>query len=247
MTVVSKYCIVSVCALSLVACGGEGAGHGNLAGLDGDDTVVVSEPQDDARRAAADARAADSLRQFEGRLAQGTACAVLRTPGGETYALNLGEGNFTPGDYVRITGSLADTSLCMEGAGTIAIDSIERRDPPARDRGPARAGGAAISARHVLGSWVAKGANADCAKPDFDVTRAGAGRTIIETRIDGLPETGMVAMGDDPAFEWEDGIARMPIESRGPDGLAVLPGDGPVVTLAGHRIGGDGVVFVKCG
>ncbi len=32
-----------------------------------------------------------------------------------------------------------------------------------------------------------------------------------------------------------------------PDGLAVMmPADGEVVTLAGHRLEGDGVVFVKC-
>ncbi|QQN73707.1 hypothetical protein JD971_13105 [Croceicoccus sp. YJ47] len=240
MAVFSRYCFVSVGVLLLAACGGDASEQPDLAGLDGDDTVTSSEPQNDAR-------SGDGLRQFEGRLAQGTECAVLRTPDGETYAVNLGEGDFTPGDYVRITASLAGTSLCMEGAGTIAIDSIERRDPPARDRDPARAGGAAITARHVAGSWVAKGVNANCEKPDFDVTRAGAGRTTVETRIDGLPETGAVATGDDPAFEWADGIARMPIESRGPDGLAVMPGDGPVVTLAGHRIAGDGVVFVKCG
>lgn len=38
----------------------------------------------------------------------------------------------------------------------------------------------------------------------------------------------------------------MPIEARGPDSLAVMPGEGTVVSLAGHEIQGDGVVFVRC-
>lgn len=183
----------------------------------------------------------------EGRIADGVECPVLRTPDGEIWALELGEADFGPGDYVRVTGSQADVSTCMQGEGTIRVARLEAIDPPAHDRDPARAGGIALSIEYVRGSWVAKGIGADCEKPDFDVTVNSRGMAIIETRIDGFPETGVVDVGPTPGLQWDEPLPTLPIETRGPDGLAVKPpGDGQTVMLAGHRIEGDGIVFVKC-
>ena len=57
----------------------------------------------------------------------------------------------------------------------------------------------------------------------------------------------MVDVGPTPALQWDEPIPTLPIETRGPDGLAVMPPEsGEQVTLAGHPIRGDGVVFVKC-
>lgn len=182
----------------------------------------------------------------EGRIEQGTECPVLHTPDGRIYGLSLGEADFAPPDYVRISGELADASLCQQGEGTLLPSRIDEVDPPARDRDPARAGGIAVTTDYVLGNWVAKGLNADCGRPDFAVTKNANGMAIIETRIDGLPETGAVDVGATPALQWDEPLPTMPIEARGPDGLAVMPGEGEVVSLAGHEIQGDGVVFVRC-
>ncbi len=182
----------------------------------------------------------------EGRIEQGVECPVLHTPDGAIYALADLAGH-RRGDYVAVTGTLADTSICQQGEGTIAPTRIVAKDPPARDRDPARAGGIAVTSDYVQGEWVAKGVDADCADPDFSITRNRAGGSIIRTELNGTNATGYVAVGDTPAFHWDEGVATMPIETRGPDGLAVLPGqDGPAATLGNARIEGDGVVFVRC-
>ncbi|MCT2558849.1 DUF5818 domain-containing protein [Tsuneonella sp. YG55] len=184
----------------------------------------------------------------EGRIESGAECPVLRTPDGELWALALGEADFGPGDYVRVTGTRAETSYCQQGRGTIDPSRIDSIDTPARDRDPARSGGRAVSTGYVQGDWVAKGPGADCAKPDFAVTRNANGMSIIETRVNGYPETGVVDVGSTPALQWDEPLPTLPIETRGPDGLAVLPAkSGKTVTIAGHRIVGDGVVFVRCG
>jgi hypothetical protein len=66
----------------------------------------------------------------EGRIEAGVECPILRTAGGETYALSLGEADFGPGDYVRITGELADASICMQGKGTLIPLRIDAAEPP---------------------------------------------------------------------------------------------------------------------
>lgn len=183
----------------------------------------------------------------EGRFEQGVECPTIRTPDGEVYALGTRDPEFETGDYVAIRGEVADASFCQEGEGTLIVDRVRSVDPPARDRDPARAGGLAVTSDYVRGSWVAKGAGADCQRPDFQVTRNRSGGSIIETRIDGVPATGYVDVGEEPALRWDQGIPTLPIQTRGPDGLAVMPArDRPPVTLAGHRIEGDGVVFIKC-
>ncbi|WP_375291601.1 DUF5818 domain-containing protein [Qipengyuania sp.] len=209
----------------------------------------VSEPPPAAKNPAAGTRPSGQpqLVTYEGRLEAGTECSVLHTPDGRRFAVSLGEAEFAPGDYVAITGEMADASFCMEGEGTLIPRRINEKEPPARDRDPARAGGLALTSDYVRGRWVAKGANADCERPDFAVTHNRSGGSIIETRINGIPATGYVDVGHTPALRWDEGIPTLPIETRGPDGLAVKPARGAkTVTLAGHRIQGDGVVFVKC-
>ena len=182
----------------------------------------------------------------EGRIGEGVECPVLRTPDGETWALSLGEADFGPGDYVTITGQVMDASICMQGRGTLLPQSIGSMDPPARDRDPARRGGVAVTSDYVTGEWVAKDIDADCSKPDLAVTRNRNGGSVIETRINGIPATGYVDVGETPALRWNEGIPTLQIETRGPDGLAIMPGEGRTVALAGHPIEGDGVVFIKC-
>lgn len=233
-----------LCApLLLLACGAPS----DDADESGDD--MIAQPDDGAENPATDTRPSGKprLMTVEGRIAKGVECLTLETPDGETWSFNAGEADFRPGDYVQITGEVADASFCQQGRGTLVPQRIEAKDPPARDRDPARAGGLAVTSKYVQGSWVAKGLDADCAKPDFSVTRNRNGGNIIETRINRAPATGYVDVGNTPALQWGEGIPTLPIETRGPDGLAVMPGDGArTVTLAGHRIQRDGVVFIKC-
>ncbi|MBD59829.1 MAG: hypothetical protein CL808_06870 [Citromicrobium sp.] len=210
---------------------------------------AISAPDKDADNPAAGTRPSGEpqLLTLEGRIEEGLECPVLRTPDGETYALSFRDTELGPGDYVRVSGEIADASFCMQGQGTLIVQDASKAEPPARDRDPARAGGIALTSQYVRGSWVAKGVDADCARPDFDVTANSRGMSIIETRVNGYPETGVVDVGPTPALQWDEPLPTLPIEARGPDGLAVMPAEGAdPVTLAGHRIEGDGVVFVKC-
>lgn len=237
-----------LCApLLLLACAGPSDESGQSA--DAPDDEMIAAPGDNSGNPAAGTRPSGQpdLVTVEGRIAKGVECLTLKTPDGETWAFNAGDADFGPGDYVEITGEVADASFCQQGTGTLIPQRIEAKSPPARDRDPARAGGLAVTGEYVRGNWVAKGLNADCARPDFAVSANSRGMSIIETRVNGYPETGVVDVGPTPALQWDEPLPTLPIETRGPDGLAVMPAaDGEVVTLAGHRIDGDGVVFVKC-
>lgn len=215
------------------------------SGADSDRSALPEE--NGASSPAADARPGEGQAiSVEGRIEAGVECSIIRTPDGEVWAWNEPEADFGPGDYVRITGEVAQASICQQGEGTIMVERIDGLAPPARDRDPARAGGVAVTSDYVRGSWVAKGSDANCDRPDFQITANRNGGNIIETSVNGVPTTGYVDVGDTPELQWDQGLPDMPIEARGPDGLAVMPGEGRTVTLAGHRIEGDGVVFVKC-
>ncbi|WP_370182873.1 DUF5818 domain-containing protein [Alteriqipengyuania sp.] len=213
----------------------------------GSDSALIDDRGSDTPGAGTRPAGQADLVTVKGRIAHGVECLTLKTPDGDVWSFNPGEAEFGPGDYVSIRGEVADASFCQQGKGTLIPQWIEEIDPPARDRDPARAGGLAVTSEYVQGSWVAKGLKANCAKPDFDVTPNSRGMSIIETRINGVPETGVVDVGPTPALQWDEPLPTLPIETRGPDGLAVIPAKGAdSVTLAGHRIEGDGVVFVKC-
>ena len=237
-----------LCApLLLLACAGPADENGESADAPGDEMIAA--PGDNSSNPAAGIRPSGQpdLVTVEGRIAKGVECLTLKTPDGETWAFNAGKADFRPGDYVEITGEVADASFCQQGTGTLIPQRIEARSPPARDRASSRAGGLAVTGDYVRGNWVAKGLNANCAKPDFAVSANSRGMSIIETRVNGYPETGVVDVGPTPALQLDEPLPTLPIETRGPDGLAVMPAaDGEVVTLAGHHIDGDGVVFVKC-
>ncbi len=189
------------------------------------------------------------LATVEGRVEEGVECDILRTPDGEEWAVNFGEADFGPGDYIRLTGEVADASFCMEGEGTLIPQTIDEIDPPARDRDPARAGGIALTEDYVIGSWVAKGVDADCAKPDIDINKS-PGAIVMESAVSGIPTDSRVVLGDDPRLDLDDPLPDLPLESRGPDGLAILPSPqarpNDPISIAGHTIDGAGVVFVKC-
>lgn len=117
--------------------------------------------------------------------------------------------------------------------------------PPARDRDPARAGGLALDRAYVTGDWAAKGG--DCRRPEFAVTEEPGGGLAVETALGGAPRTGDVVLGDRPALRFDPPGLRLGLETRGPDGLAVMPPDDGTATLGGVTIEGDGVVFIRCG
>ena len=187
---------------------------------------------------------------LEGRIEQGTECLVLATPDGERWAFNSDDDDFAVGNYVEIVGQEADASFCMEGEGTIVPDSIAPMQPPAADRDPARAGGVALTRSYVTGSWTAPGLQADCDKPDFQITVGSGDTLVIETSVNGTPETGRVVLGNYPRIDWDDPLPDMPLETRGPDGIAVLrpatDAEYDPVDVAGHAVVGDGVEFIKC-
>lgn len=74
----------------------------------------------------------------DGRIEQGAECRVLATPDGRRYAFSAPEGDFPVGEYVEITGEMADAAFCMEGDGTIIVATMRHVDPAARDRDPDR-------------------------------------------------------------------------------------------------------------
>lgn len=182
----------------------------------------------------------------EGRIGDGVECPVVNTPDGRTFSLSGLPDDYADGDYVAITGEMADASFCMQGEGTLIVDTVRRADPPARDRDPARSGGLAVTRDYVLGRWEAKAVDADCSEPDFAITGNRAGGQLVETSLKGSPRTGYVDIGVTPAFVFDMPMRRLAIETRGPDGLAVVPPESGPLTLGGRRIEGDGRVFVKC-
>ena len=214
----------------------------------GDDSAPTPAIETDPIAAAPSAQA--GALAIEGRLEQGTECMMLVTPDGERWAISGETDSATVGDYVEVFGEQAEASFCMEGQGTIVPSSIDTMQPPARDRDPARAGGIALTRAYVTGSWVAKGVEADCDRPDFQITPGQGDRLVIETSVNGTPETGRVVLGNYPVIDWDDPLPDMPLESRGPDSLAVLRPATDArydpVDVGGATIAGDGVEFVKC-
>lgn len=218
---------------------------------DSSDQDAISAPDDAAGDPAAGTRPSGqpALLTVEGRIRDGVECPVLRTPDGKTYALSLGEADFGPGDYVEITGELADASFCQQGEGTLMATRVSEKSPPARDRDPARAGGVALTEDYVTGSWTAKGVDADCDEPDFSIRRS-PGALVLEGEISDHDNDVMVVLGDYPRLDMDEPRQDLPMESRGPDGLAILrpatDAQYDPITIGNARIAGDGVVFVKC-
>ncbi len=181
----------------------------------------------------------------EGRIREGTECPMIVTPDGDRYALVGYDFSGTAGEYVEIRGTRAEVSYCMQGRATIEVGQLRETEPPARDRDPDRAGGQPLTRGYLTGGWAAKGS--DCARPDFDISSTSTGALTVETSLNEAPRTGFVVRDDEPAFIFDQPRRELPLETRGVDGLAVMPPDSGAVRLGGENITGDGVVFIRCG
>lgn len=210
--------------------------------MEGTRTIRVSAIEEVAPPNGNDDTGGDRMR-VEGRVRSGVECPLLVTPDGDRYALASNR-DITPGEYVEVRGQRADISYCQQGQATISVDRIREVEPPARDRDPDRAGGVRLDAAYMVGPWAAQGG--DCRRPDFDVTRTGSSGLTVETSINGAPRTGYVALGDDPAFIFDQPRREFPLESRGPDGVAVMAPESGRARLGGRAIEGDGRVFIQC-
>jgi hypothetical protein len=92
--------------------------------------VVVLAPHGEAPRAVSDAfvvgQGGDDV-TVEGTLTdEGVECPALRGPGNALYTLAVGDLQYDPGTRVRVEGTIAEVSTCMQGT-TIQVRSIERR------------------------------------------------------------------------------------------------------------------------
>ena len=94
----------------------------------GDKLVFVVETADGRLRMASEAFRivpATAAITVTGTLSQdGAECPALRSDDGKLYSLTPGAiGKFRPGDHVRVEGTVADVSTCMQGT-TIVVSSI---------------------------------------------------------------------------------------------------------------------------
>ena len=229
-------------SLSLAACTGAGE----------PDSASPPEISDDTGNPAAGTRPSGqpALVTKQGRIGDGVECATLTTPDGELWSFTMGDADFEAGDYVSITGEIADASFCQQGQATLIVQDITEAEPPARDRDPAKAGGIAPTADYLIGDWVAKGVDADCASPDFAIRRS-PGALVLEAEIDGHDNDAVICLGDYPRLDLDEPRQDLPMEARRPDGVAILrPASDAAydpLTIGSASIAGDGVVFVRCG
>lgn len=99
-----------------------------LAGCTNDGVASAGNPPAEAAHGAQ----SDTITK-QGFIRQGIECPVLQTDDGEMWALNLGNSETKIGDYVKVSGHLAQMSICMQGEGTISPAKIETLKPPAQD------------------------------------------------------------------------------------------------------------------
>jgi hypothetical protein len=65
---------------------------------------------------------------LRGEIASGAECPLLVIPGGRRFSLGGDLGRFRVGDRVCVHGTVAAMSICMEGEGNIALQSIAPED-----------------------------------------------------------------------------------------------------------------------
>ena len=143
----------------------------------------------------------------------------------------------------------ADTSAPDDSATDAPPSETTPIDPPARDRDPAKGRGQQLTASYLAGSWVAKGVAADCGDPDFSIRRSSGG-LVMEADISNHDDNALVVIDRYPRLDLDAPMPDLPLESRSPDGLAILrPATDAAydpVRIGSAAITGDGVVFVKC-
>jgi hypothetical protein len=66
----------------------------------------------------------DGLLEITGELRDGVECPLIVTESGTVFALSH-DGDWQAGETVRLSGSLVSMSICMEGEGTIRVNSME--------------------------------------------------------------------------------------------------------------------------
>ena len=135
----------------------------------------------------------------------------------------------------------------MQGRGTIIPDRIDAIAPPAADRDPSRSGGIDARSRICFGAWVAK--VSALIEGDFRI-RASAAGTILNGDISRHDNSALVVLDEYPRIDLDEPMDDLPVEARGPDGLAVLrPATDAAydpISIGSATIEGDGIVFVKC-
>ncbi|WP_247711602.1 hypothetical protein [Qipengyuania aurantiaca] len=103
--------------------------------------------------------------------------------------------------------------------------------------------------KYVSGAWVAKGLDANCSDPDFRIKTSAAG-TILNGNISRHDNSALVVLDSYPRIDLDEPMDDLPIEGRGPDGLAVLrPATDAAydpISIGSATIEDDGIVFVKC-
>lgn len=234
-----KFLLACSGALALSSCSAGDDTGADAARSPGDTAGEVA-----GARSPGDAR----LVTVEGRIGEGAECATLTTPDGAIWSFTMGEADFAPGDYVSLTGEVADASYCQQGRGTLVVERIDEIEPPARDRDPARAGGIELTEDYVAGSWVAKGKRAGCDAPDFRIV-ASAAAVVLRGEIGGRDDSARVVLDQYPRLDLDEPMPDLPMEARGPDGLAILrPATDAAcdpITIGPATVAGDGVVLVR--
>ena len=96
---------------------------------------------------------------------------------------------------------------------------------------------------------MAKGVGADCDTPDFRIGTTSGG-IVLSGEMSGHDNDALVVLGNYPHLDLDEPRQDLPMESRGPDGLAILrpatDAQYDPIKIGGAAITGDGVVFVKC-
>lgn len=67
---------------------------------------------------------------LEGRVGDGVECYTLTTPDGDLWSLVSDDVELTAGEYVEVSGSRAEMSICQQGIGTVDVEEIKEVPAP---------------------------------------------------------------------------------------------------------------------
>jgi hypothetical protein len=88
--------------------------------------VVVNAPEGTARAVSEPfiVGAGGDTARVQGRLEEGVECPAVRAPGGALFTLAVRDLQYGPGTQVRVVGTIAEMSFCMQGT-TLNVLSID--------------------------------------------------------------------------------------------------------------------------
>jgi len=66
---------------------------------------------------------------IEGQVSQGVECPIITADDGTVFSIAGGSDSVTPGTRVRIEGTMAQMSICMQGEGTIEVERVTPLSP----------------------------------------------------------------------------------------------------------------------